>query len=55
MKIIRVKRVEQGARKAFDIYQAACNSGVKVLGLATGSTPIALYKELTNSDFNFSN
>ena len=55
MKIIKVKNPTEGARKAFDIYQAALSSGVKVLGLATGSTPIALYKELTNSDLNFSN
>ena len=55
MKIIKVKNSTEGARKAFDIYQAALSSGVKVLGLATGSTPIALYKELTDSDLNFSN
>lgn len=44
MKIIKVKNPAEGARKAFDIYQSALSSGVKVLGLATGSTPIAYIK-----------
>lgn len=29
-------------------------NGAKVLGLATGSTPITLYKEMTSSDLDFS-
>lgn len=30
------------------------NKGAKVLGLATGSTPVTLYKEMTSSDLDFS-
>lgn len=31
------------------------DNGATVLGLATGSTPITLYKEMTSSDLDFSN
>ncbi|CAM3151837.1 glucosamine-6-phosphate deaminase [Leuconostoc rapi] len=55
MKIIKVKNPIEGAQKAFDIYQAALSNGTKVLGLATGSTPIALYDKLTESTLDFSN
>lgn len=55
MELIKVKNPAEGAQKAFDIYQAALASGVKVLGLATGSTPIALYEKLTESTLDFSN
>lgn len=55
MKIIKVKNPLAGAQKAFDIYQSALIHGIKVLGLATGSTPIALYNKLANSTLDFSN
>lgn len=55
MNIIKVKNHAEGAKKAFDIYQTALSSGAKVLGLATGSTPIALYKKFTDSQLDFSN
>ena len=55
MKIIKVKNPTEGAQKAFDIYQDALNHGVKVLGLATGATPIALYEKLSDSTLDFSN
>lgn len=55
MKIIRVKDAAAGGKKAFEIIQQAMKDGIHTLGLATGSTPITLYQEMTNSDLDFSN
>ncbi|THE09365.1 glucosamine-6-phosphate deaminase [Enterococcus hirae] len=55
MEIIRVKNAEEGGKKAFEIIKDGIENGAKVLGLATGSTPITLYKEMTSSDMDFSN
>ncbi|EOH88800.1 glucosamine-6-phosphate deaminase [Enterococcus villorum] len=54
MEIIRVKNAEEGGKKAFEIIKKGMENGAKVLGLATGSTPITLYKEMTSSDLDFS-
>ena len=54
MEIIRVKNAEEGGKKAFEIIKDGMENGVKVLGLATGSTPETLYKEMTTSDLDFS-
>ena len=54
MEIIRVKNAEEGGKKAFEIIKEGMNKGAKVLGLATGSTPVTLYKEMTSSDLDFS-
>lgn len=54
MEIIRVKNAEEGGKKAFEIIKDGMENGAKVLGLATGSTPLSLYKELTASDLDFS-
>jgi glucosamine-6-phosphate deaminase len=54
MKIIRVANAEEGGKKAFELIKAGMDEGAKVLGLATGSTPETLYKEMTNSDLDFS-
>lgn len=55
MEIIRVKNAEEGGKKAFEIIKKGMDNGATVLGLATGSTPITLYKEMTTSDLDFSN
>ncbi len=55
MEIIRVKDAAAGGKKAFEIIQQAMKDGIHTLGLATGSTPITLYQEMTNSDLDFSN
>ncbi|RSL37092.1 glucosamine-6-phosphate deaminase [Enterococcus durans] len=55
MEIIRVKNAEEGGKKAFEIIKKGMDNGATVLGLATGSTPITLYKEMTSSDLDFSN
>lgn len=53
MQIIRVANAEEGGKKAFELIKEGMNNGVKVLGLATGSTPETLYKEMTASDVDF--
>ena len=54
MKVIRVKDANEGGKKAFEIIKDGMENGVKVLGLATGSTAETLYKEMTTSDLDFS-
>lgn len=54
MEIIRVKNAEEGGKKAFEIIQSGIENGATVLGLATGSTPETLYKEMRESDIDFS-
>ena len=53
MQIIRVANAEEGGKKAFELIKEGRNNGAKVLGLATGSTPETLYKEMTASDVDF--
>ncbi|WP_447353877.1 glucosamine-6-phosphate deaminase [Enterococcus faecalis] len=53
MQIIRVVNAEEGGKKAFELIKEGMNNGAKVLGLATGSTPETLYKEMTASDVDF--
>ncbi|MGJ0716792.1 glucosamine-6-phosphate deaminase [Enterococcus faecalis] len=53
MQIIRVANAEEGGKKAFELIKEGMNNGEKVLGLATGSTPETLYKEMTASDIDF--
>lgn len=54
MEIIKVANAEEGGKKAFELIKAGMDNGAKVLGLATGSTPETLYKEMTSSDIDFS-
>ncbi len=53
MQIIRVANAEEGGKKAFELIKEGMNNDAKVLGLATGSTPETLYKEMTASDVDF--
>ena len=53
MQIIRVANAEEGGKKAFELIKEGMNNGAKVLGLATGSTPETLYKEMTASGVDF--
>lgn len=54
MEIIRVKDAQTGGEKAFELIKAGMAQGIKTLGLATGSTPIPLYRKMTASDLDFS-
>ncbi|ALS01631.1 glucosamine-6-phosphate deaminase [Enterococcus silesiacus] len=53
MEIIKVANAEEGGKKAFELIKEGMNNGAKVLGLATGSTPETLYKEMTTSNLDF--
>ncbi|APX71570.1 glucosamine-6-phosphate deaminase [Companilactobacillus allii] len=55
MNIIKVQDQDLGGKEAFNLIATDIKNGAKVLGLATGSSPITLYKEMTNSDIDFSN
>lgn len=55
MEIIRVKDAQAGGEKAFELIKTGMDKGIQTLGLATGSTPIPLYREMTGSDLDFSN
>ncbi len=54
IEVIVVKDAVEGGKKAFEIIEKELNEGLKVLGLATGSTPETLYEELRGSDLDFS-
>lgn len=56
MQLIRVETPEQGAQRVFEIIREELENGrLNVLGLATGSTMIPVYKKWTDSDLDFSN
>lgn len=54
MKLIIVKDQTQGGKQAFEILQREIEAGAKTLGLATGSTPLELYREMRDSHIDFS-
>jgi glucosamine-6-phosphate deaminase len=53
--IIKVNNQEEGATIVFNLYKNALENGAKTFGLATGSSPIALYNKLISSNLDFSN
>ncbi|GEK89618.1 glucosamine-6-phosphate deaminase [Alkalibacterium putridalgicola] len=54
IKIEVVKNKEEGGKVAYRLIKEAMEEGAEVFGLATGSTPEMLYKELRESDLDFS-
>ena len=54
MKKILVKNQVEGGKVAFDLLKESLAAGAQTLGLATGSSPIALYQEMVESDVDFS-
>ncbi|WP_125702193.1 glucosamine-6-phosphate deaminase [Lacticaseibacillus daqingensis] len=50
-----VKDKVAGGQAAFDLIKKGIENGDKVLGLATGSTPITLYQAMIASDLDFTN
>lgn len=54
MKVIVVKDRYEGGKEAFKYIKRAVESGSKVLGLATGSSPETLYEEMVKSELDFS-
>lgn len=55
MKVEIYKDKNEGGQAAFNIIKDGIENGAKVLGLATGSTPVTLYNAMTSSDLDFSN
>ncbi len=55
MKVEIYKDKNEGGQAAFNIIKSGIENGARVLGLATGSTPITLYNAMTSSDLDFSN
>lgn len=45
----------EAGKYAFDLIKQGMDNGAKVLGLATGSTPVTMYQAMVNSDVDFSN
>ncbi|MEG0288826.1 MAG: glucosamine-6-phosphate deaminase [Carnobacterium sp.] len=54
METIIVKDNIEGGKKAFELIKSGMAEGAKVLGLATGSTPVPMYKAMVESDLDFS-
>ena len=53
MKKILVKNQVEGGKVAFELLKESLTAGAQTLGLATGSSPIALYQEMVESDVDF--
>ena len=43
-----------GGQAGYQVFETALQQGAKVLGLATGSTPVTIYDRLVASDLDFS-
>ncbi|KXT76195.1 glucosamine-6-phosphate deaminase [Streptococcus sp. DD12] len=54
MKIAIVANQAEGGRMAFSLIEKKLQEGLKTLGLATGSSPLALYDTLAHSELDFS-
>lgn len=55
MKVIKVENQVQGGKVAFEILKEKLANGAQTLGLATGSSPLEFYKEIVESNLDFSN
>lgn len=54
MKVHVVENQAEGAALAFNLLKEKLSGGAKVLGLATGSSPLEFYKLIRESDLDFS-
>lgn len=55
MEIIYVENNNEAGKVAFELFEDEIKKGAKVLGLATGSSPLPLYEQFVQSDIDFSN
>ncbi len=56
MKVIKVEnQIERWKSWTFEILKEKLANGAQTLGLATGSSPLEFYKEIVESDLDFSN
>lgn len=54
MNVLIFKDSEEATEKAYEIVKSRFKNGLKTLGLATGSTPLKLYKKIRTSGWNMS-
>lgn len=54
IKVVVVEDKNAGGKEAFEIIKQELADGLKVIGLPTGSTPEQMYKEMRESDLDFS-
>ena len=54
MKIIQVENQVEGGKAALELLKEKIAQGAKTLGLATGSSPEEFYKQIVESDLDFS-
>ncbi|MFC6259461.1 glucosamine-6-phosphate deaminase [Levilactobacillus fujinensis] len=54
MNVQVVSDKQAGGRAGFKVFEQALAKGAKVLGLATGSTPVTIYEQLVASNLDFS-
>lgn len=54
MNVQIVSDKQAGGQAGFRVFEEALQNGAKVLGLATGSTPVTIYEQLAASDLDFS-
>lgn len=54
MNVILVNNADEGGKKAFEIIKEGIEKGATTFGLATGSTPEAMYRYIVASDLDFS-
>lgn len=54
MRVIKVSGPQEGGRVACDILEDCLGKGAKVLGLATGSSPISFYEEICRRQLDLS-
>ncbi len=53
MQVRVFKNKDEASQAAFEIIKEGMKNNAKVLGLATGSSPVALYDKMTASDLDF--
>lgn len=54
IKVVVVEDQVAGGKEAFEVIKQELADGLKVIGLPTGSTPEQMYKEMRESDLDFS-
>lgn len=55
MQVRVFKNKDEASQAAFELIKDGMANGAKTLGLATGSSPVALYDKMTASDLDFTN
>ncbi|MEE1106455.1 glucosamine-6-phosphate deaminase [Macrococcoides canis] len=54
MEIIKVRNQVEGGKKAFELFKTSIENGAKIIGFATGSSPITFYNSIVESNIDLS-